>query len=593
MFPRLALVALLLLAGVAQAAGGSAIKWQPWSDAVFARAKRENRFVILDLEAVWCHWCHVMEHTTYADPKVIKLIRQRYIAVRVDQDARPDISRRYEDWGWPATVVFAPDGSEIVKRRGYIPPEGFAAILQAIIDDPSPIDYGDKQPVIQHAGSAQLESKQIARLEGEYYELHDPVKGGFKRDHKYIDWDTIEYGLLRAKQGDAKSAGMVRQTLDGALKLIDPVWGGIYQYSTHGDWDHAHFEKIMSFQAECLRVYALAYAQFGDPRYLKAASAIHRYVKSFLTSPEGAFYVSQDADLIKGEHSEGYFKLSDNDRRKLGIPAIDKHRYARENGWMIHALAVLYSVTGQRSYLDDAVSAARWTVANRALPGGGFRHDDKDIAGPYLEDTLSMGRAFAGLYAATGERLWLARAADAAAFIEKHFRGKHPGYFTSLERQRSLLKPRYVRDENVMLARFANMLNRYTGAASFRAMAEHAMRYAASEQITERLIVNTGTLLTGFEIANEPLHITIVGSKDDPQAQALFQAALRYPAVYRRIEWWDRREGDMPNADVQYPELARAAAFICTNASCSSPIFEPGKLATQIDRTLRVAAKSN
>ena len=98
------------------------IEWQRWSEDIFERAKRENRFVLLDLEAVWCHWCHVMEEITYHDPKVIELIKARYIPVRVDQDSRPDLSNRYEYYGWPATVVFNTDGSEIVKRRGYIPP---------------------------------------------------------------------------------------------------------------------------------------------------------------------------------------------------------------------------------------------------------------------------------------------------------------------------------------------------------------------------------------------------------------------------------------------------------------------------------------
>src|SRR5437762_696096 len=96
------------------------ITWHPWSDDVFDRAKRENKFVLMDLQAVWCHWCHVMDETTYRDPNVIRLINDKYSAVKVDQDSRPDIADRYEDYGWPATVVFSSTGGEIVKRRGYI-----------------------------------------------------------------------------------------------------------------------------------------------------------------------------------------------------------------------------------------------------------------------------------------------------------------------------------------------------------------------------------------------------------------------------------------------------------------------------------------
>src|SRR5262249_4964013 len=133
--------------GHAAATQTAHIDWQPWSDSVFERAAREHRFVLLDLEAVWCHWCHVMDEVTYSDPKVIELIQSKYIAVRVDQDSRPDISRRYEDYGWPATVVFNAEGGEIVKRRGYLAPRVMTSMLEEIIVDPSPVKYGDEVPI--------------------------------------------------------------------------------------------------------------------------------------------------------------------------------------------------------------------------------------------------------------------------------------------------------------------------------------------------------------------------------------------------------------------------------------------------------------
>ena len=108
--------------GESKGADGEKIHWNAWSPEVFERARREHRFVLLDLEAVWCHWCHVMDENTYADPVVIALVDSNYIAIRVDQDSRPDLANRYEDFGWPATVVFNGAGGEIVKRQGYIRP---------------------------------------------------------------------------------------------------------------------------------------------------------------------------------------------------------------------------------------------------------------------------------------------------------------------------------------------------------------------------------------------------------------------------------------------------------------------------------------
>jgi uncharacterized protein YyaL (SSP411 family) len=589
---RRLVAALMLLWTLPGYTAGSKIDWQPWSDSVFERAARENRFVLLDLEAVWCHWCHVMDEVTYSDPKVVELIKSRYIPVRVDQDSRPDISRRYENYGWPATVVFNAEGGEIVKRRGYLPPEVMISMLEEIIVDPSPVDYGDDEPVTKFADNPLLSPKLRKSLETAFYDTHDPKLGGLKQFQKFIDHDSVEYGLLRAGQGDKKAEEMTRRTLTFALRLIDPAWGGMYQYSTDFDWDHAHFEKIMSTQAEPMRLYALAYGQFRDERYRQAVRDLHRYVAAFLRSPEGAFYTSQDADLVKGQHSEEYFALNDAARRKLGIPAIDKHRYARENGWMINALATAYTMTGERAYLDDAQRAARWIIANRSLPGGGFRHDEKDVAGPYLEDTLAMSDAFLALYAATGEREWLARAASGAEFIEQHFRGAQPGYLTSAPRASSRLQPKSNIDENIPLARFANLLHRYTGDARYRAMSDYALRMLVTERVAGSLLTGPGILLAAFESANDPLHITVVGRKDDAAARALFDSATRYATVYRRIEWWDRREGNMPNPDVRYPQLPKAAAFICTDSTCSLPIFDASKLVTEVARSVRQVAKN-
>ena len=591
---RLVAALLLLWTATGYAAGSkpSQIEWQPWSDSVFERAARENRFVLLDLEAVWCHWCHVMDEVTYSDPKVVELIKSRYIPVRVDQDSRPDISRRYENYGWPATVVFNAEGGEIVKRRGYLAPPVMISMLEEIIVDPSPVDYADDEPIAKFADNPLLSPKLRESLERGFYDTHDAKLGGLKQAQKFIDHDTVEYGLLRAGQGDKKAEEMTRRTLTAALKLVDPAWGGVYQYSTDSDWDHPHFEKIMAMQAEPLRLYALAYGQFRDPRYLQAVRDIHRYVTAFLRSPEGAFYTSQDADLVQGEHSEKYFALDDAARRKLGIPVVDKHRYSRENGWMISALATAYTVTGERAYLDDAQRAARWIVANRSLSGGGFRHDERDVAGPYLEDTLAMGDAFLALYTATGSREWLGRAQSSAAFIEQHFRGTQPGYLTSAPRAGSRLQPKSNIDENIPLARFTNLLHRYTGAVSYRAMSDYALRMLVTEEVADSQITAPGILLAAFESVNDPLHITIVGGKDDAAAVALFDSALRYAAVYRRIEWWDRREGNMPNPDLRYPQLPRAAAFICTDSTCSLPIFDAAKVPNEVARSVRQVAKN-
>src|SRR4051812_1093014 len=287
-----------LLASGASAAETPPLKWQPWTDQIFEQAKRENRFVILNLHAVWCHWCHVMEEKTYRDPDVVKLLQGKYLTVEVDADGRPDLANRYEDYGWPATVVFAPDGSEIVKRRGFLPPGEMASLLQAIIDDPSPGPSVQPEKAITFAKEATLPKALRAEFDEAIREKYDPKEGSWGDGQKYLEWDNTEYCLSRAIAGEQRAAEMVRQTLMAQRGLLDPVWGGVYQYSTDGDWVHPHFEKLIQFQSENLRIYSLAYALWNEPMYEETARAIWGYGRAFLTSPEGAFYVSQNADLI-------------------------------------------------------------------------------------------------------------------------------------------------------------------------------------------------------------------------------------------------------------------------------------------------------
>jgi uncharacterized protein YyaL (SSP411 family) len=233
----------------------------------------------------------------------------------------------------------------------------------------------------------------LARVRKGYEAQYDVKAGGWGFSHKFLDADSAEYAMVLASEGNAPYAKRIRETLRLEEKIQDPVWGGAYQYSAGGDWDEPHFEKLISIQSQVMRIYALAAAQLHDADYLRVAGRVDDYVTGFLTSPDGAFYVSQDADLIEGEHGGEYFKLDDAGRRAKGIPRVDTHVYARENGWMIASLADLYAASGDRKYLDQAARAAEWVLAHRALEGGGFSHDEHDAAGPYLGDTLAMGQS--------------------------------------------------------------------------------------------------------------------------------------------------------------------------------------------------------
>lgn len=575
-------VLLVSLALVANASGASLkeppISWQPWSDQVLARARAEHKLVLLDLGTSWCHWCHVMEAVTYSDAAVIAILRDKYIAVRVDADARPDLANRYEDYGWPATILFKEDGTELAKRRGYLPPKAMAAMLQAFVDDPRPGPSVISETAIVAAGGASLSPEQRAAGEARFIRAYDAKRGGWGEVHHYLDWNALEWCLVEGAGGAAAMAGRARQTLTSGMKLLDPVWGGIYQYSTDGDWEHPHFEKIMPFQAENMRIFAMAAALWGEPKWLEPARAVRGYLRDFLTSPEGAFYASQDADLVEGEQGHDYFALDDVSRRKRGIPRIDKHIYARENGLAITGLCALYAASGDPSCLADARRAAGWVVANRSLAEGGFCHGEEDASGPFLGDTLAMGRAFLALYTVTAERPWLARAESAAGFIGAHFRAP-AGYATAIAAPREMLRPAPQVEENIALVRFARLLNAHTGGASDLAIASHAMAFLSAPALAEAQGYGVGgLLLADHEMVTEPAHVTIVGSKGDAVARVLFTTALRGLPASARIEWFDAAEGPLPRAEIAFPKAPMPAAYVCANGACSAPIGTPERL---------------
>ena len=567
--------AALLAAPLAQGQAPKPIDWHPWSPEVFAQAAREHKYVLLDLEAVWCHWCHVMDQTTYRDAAVRRLMGKSYIAVKVDQDSRPDISNRYEDYGWPATVIFNPNGGEIVKRQGYLPPVQMASILQAVIDDPTPGPSVEAEKTITYATNPYFPPALVSKVNQEFAKQYDTEGKGWAFGHKYLDADSVEYANILARNGDKLEAQRVRDTLVAAKKLLDPVWGGAYQYSTGGNWDEPHYEKLLYIQAQTMRAYAQSYSQWHAQEYLDAAQNVHRYVRTFLTSPEGAFYVSQDADLIEGKHGGTYFALSDAKRRALGIPRVDKNLYARENGWMVRALCALYAATGDPSILQEAERSAHWVIDHRALPGGGFRHGEHDAAGPFLGDSLAMGQAFLALYEVTADRGWLKRAEEASRFISTSFAlASSPGFGTSKTSTDNAYKPHPERDENVAVARFANLLYQYTGEAADQDTAKRAMRYLATPEVAVAWL-SAPVLLAESQFTQPPVHITIVGSKQDASAKLLFTTALKSGPIYKRLEWWDRSEGALPRSDIEYPVLPKAAVFLCTASACSSPIADP------------------
>jgi hypothetical protein len=412
-------------AQVVEGAPGAPLAWSEYGKEAFDRARRENKLVLLDGAAEWCHWCHVMEATSYHDPRVRKLLEESFVTIKVDVDARPDLEERYGDWGWPATILFSPNAKELAKYKGYIAPDDFVRLLTEAVraskEQGAEESKRIARPRLSPDAFAYAARDTEARL-GSYW---DTEQGGWGRMQKAPIGGNNAWLLYRARDSDGEARKNAELVLRMQAKLVDPVWGGIYQYSAAGDWDHPHFEKLATFQAPALENYAQAFALTHDDFHRERALAIRSYVKEHLTAKDGSFYTTQDADLNAHDRSRPFMNGHDfyakgaAERRALGEPRVDTHAYARENGLLIAAHVTLFEATNDPSALAAAVTAANAVYATHATRSGALAHDaDPNAKVLFLADNAAFGLACIRLHAATKDPVHLARAQKIAAFME-------------------------------------------------------------------------------------------------------------------------------------------------------------------------------
>ncbi len=510
---------------LAEGAPRAPLAWAELSAATLAKAKAERRFVVLDGSAEWCHWCHVMEATTYHDPAVAALLASRFVAVKVDIDARPDIGERYGDWGWPATVIFSPDAEELGKYRGYIAPADFLEILKGVVaagDKAAAAERVSVTPLAPPTG--RLDDAELAFIErgtelalDDYY---DEEQGGWGRSQKAPLAEDNQWALYRAAHGDAVMKQRALFTLAQQQAVMDPVWGGIYQYSVGHDWTHPHFEKLMPFEAGALENYATAYALTGDARLLATAQSVRRYLEAFLLSKEGGFYASQDADLNAHDPARPFlsghefYALDDAGRRRRGIPRVDVHEYAHENGLAIAAYVSLYEATCKggpaacdASALETAKRAAARVLATHLSPKGGVTHDAE--LSPHvlhLGDNAAFGYALARLFEVTKDATYRDAADRIADFLRDELSDPSTGALFGATRDPDAVgvfaRRRVPFQENVMAIRLMAKL------AEVGTEGRRAERAALAERVLEGVsrpeeIAGRGRMIGDYLLAIE------------------------------------------------------------------------------------------
>lgn len=527
-------------------------EWQPYEKATFERAKAENRYVLLHGSAAWCHWCHVMEDTTYRDPAVARILKDRFIAIKVDVDARPDIEERYGEWGWPATILFNPQGEEIGKLRGYIATKELLPILESVEDQRL---TGDDALARSEPGPASAPLLALPwimqRALRDMSMFWDPELGGWGTRQKAPLGDNAEVEVRRAARGDKEALERAKFALEKQAALMDPVWGGIYQYSTGSSWGSPHYEKLMTFQAMNLEAYAAAYPVLRDRFFLDQARAIERYVERFLTSKQGAFYANQDGDV--GAHDpkqkfvagRDYYEKSEGERMKLGVPWVDEHVYAYENGLMIAALVRLHEATSEQGATPSLATAQRALdqVLKSHVSGGSVKHDaDDESKVRYLVDAAGLGRAACRVAEVTRSEehesaaVRIAEEMDRSLFDERT--GAYLAHTDDPDAWGVFAERRRPFRHNVLAARFLACLGRLTGKPSYQEAARRTLAAIA----TPAALDAQGRMLGGFLLALDEAGIPLPGSETEGERiepeppRRVERRAPAEPGAARRVE---------------------------------------------------------
>lgn len=416
------------------------IHWREWGEEAFAAAAREEKMVLLSISAVWCHWCHVMDETTYSDPEVIRMINENLIPVRVDNDRRPEINRRYNQGGWPTTAFLEPHGN-ILAGSTYIPPENMRGVLNRLIEL-----WRDKREDISHNIEEMLE--EVTR-DGESKDpsgLHSTIRedvwraavhsqdlqyGGLGDAPKFPMFEVMELALdIYQDHNNPAALAWLRLTVDNMLKsgTYDQVEGGLFRYSTTRDWSVPHFEKMLADNAQMARLLLRLWLLTGESRYADRARHILDFVDETLGDGKGRFFGSQDAD-------EEYYSLDREERRGMQAPYVDTTVYVDGEAQVVEAYLEAGEMLDDPRYRELGRAGldllAGLVSGESGLPhylnGGVTFHQG------LLEDQATVLLALLHGYQLSGEPALLKKAALLGGLIRDYYWDEAPGMLLDVD----------------------------------------------------------------------------------------------------------------------------------------------------------------
>jgi uncharacterized protein YyaL (SSP411 family) len=641
------------------------VDWWPWGTQALAEAQRSNRPILLSVGYAACHWCHVMAHESFEDDATAQVMNDLFVNIKVDREERPDIDQIYmsalhllgEHGGWPLTMFLTPagepfwGGTYFPKQSRYGKP-AFVDVLQNIArifrDDPKSIDQNRTALMERLAETARPKGRvvvgvaELDRAAQQLGGLVDARHGGTQGAPKFPQPMLLEF-LWRGGQrtGQARYFNAVELTLENICEggIYDHLAGGFSRYSVDERWLVPHFEKMLYDNAQLLELLGLAYQRSGKALYRQRAQETVGWLAREMTTPEGAFCASLDADsegeegkfyvwsLAEVQHvlgadaaafaaqydvtPEGNFeghnilnRLKHLPRSKdepdtfaatranlLAVragrvrPGLDDKVLADWNGLMIAGLTHAGVAFGEPTWIEMAARTFLW-IAAKMSHGDRLGHSWR--AGRLLvpglaSDHANMARAALALHEATGEHAYLERALAWQATLDRHYANHATGgyFLTADDAEGLVVRPGSTADEatpnpNAIAAQNLVRLALLSGLDAWRAQADRLFD-GVLPIAADNMFMHLA-LFNALDLRLRGAEIVVAGA--GARADALAAAALQLPYLDRivlRAHGADTLPPTHP-AQQKIKATADAAAFVCVGDRCSLPVTEPAAL---------------
>jgi uncharacterized protein len=649
------------------------VDWWPWGTAALARAKEQNKPILLSVGYAACHWCHVMAHESFEDAATARVMNELFVNIKVDREERPDIDQIYmsalhhlgEHGGWPLTMFLTSagepfwGGTYFPKTARYGKP-AFVNVLREVArvfrEEPQSIEENRTAlmaRLAEHArpaGKVVIGAAELNRIAGQVAGLMDPVHGGMRGAPKFPQPTLLEF-LWRAgrRNDDPRYFAIVELALARMCEggIYDHLGGGFARYSVDERWLVPHFEKMLYDNALLLPLLALAYQRSGNALFKSRAEETVGWLKREMTTPQGVFCASLDADT-EGEEGKFYvwsfaeiedalgkddavffaahydvtpdgnfeghnilnrLKLlprSMDDEARLGEmrqkllkvregrvhPGLDDKALADWNGLMIEGLVNAGALLDRHDWIEIAAHAFLGIEAHMSQ-GSRLGHSwraGKLLVPGLASDHAAMTAAALALYEATGEGGYLERAETWQATLDRHYANKtNGGYYLTADDARDLVvRPSATTDDatpnaNAIAARNLIRIAMFTGHDDWR---DHA------DRLFEGILSRAGenlfghlALLNALDFRLRAAEIVITGN--DQNADELLAAARKLPFPDRVVLHASGALPDRHPAHEKVKTFEGSAAFVCVGATCSLPVTSPQAITDAMERMRR------